>query len=463
MICIHFFLLFASNLYGPVYTINSSKLHFEQPYNDTLKVMLLVSKSKQIQSLKPDSALIYAQQGLDESRLIGYSKGEGDCLNRLGVVLMQNGKYDKALFYFLSSLKIREKINDQPGVSASLNNIGIIYSNQNDYKKALLYHFKAKQIAQSIHDKKSLSAILSNIGNCYIKLNKIDSALYFEMQAYTIQHATKDQTTLQNTVSILGDINYKMGHKELALDYYKLGIKYAIKNNDNNGLADTYNSIAELYQKDGQADSSIFYASLALDAAKRSRYPEGIFNAGTLLTQLYAQKNEHLELAYLKISMAAKDSMFDAEKIKEIQKLSFIEAARQQEIKEEKKREADERSINLQLIAIAIFIPLFFLILLLLSKSHTHPKVIEFMGVVSLLLVFEFITLFIHPFVQQISNHLPVLELLILVGLAAILVPMHHRLTIWLKGKLVHAKQHSPEKTSEVKSAGKKLIAKSAH
>ncbi|MGZ3764621.1 MAG: hypothetical protein ACXVA2_08140, partial [Mucilaginibacter sp.] len=161
----------------------------------------------------------------------------------------------------------------------------------------------------------------------------------------------------------------------------------------------------------------------------------------SLLNQIYQGKNEHLELFYLKIANAAKDSMFNAEIIKQVQRLSFNEAARQQEIIEEKHREDEDRVINLQLIGIAIFIPIFFLFLLFLSKRRVHRKVIEFMGVLSLLLVFEFITLFIHPFVQHISNHLPVLELAILVGLAAILVPLHHRLTHWMHEKLVHAHQ----------------------
>jgi len=142
--------------------------------------------------------------------------------------------------------------------------------------------------------------------------------------------------------------------------------------------------------------------------------------------------------------VAAKDSMFNAERIKQVQTLSFNEAARQEEISEEKHREAEERIINLQLIGIALFIPFFFLALLLLSKSRTHRKVIEFMSVISLLLVFEFITLFIHPFVQHISNHLPVLELMIMVVLAAILVPLHHKLTHWLREKLAHISHHAP-------------------
>jgi Ca2+/Na+ antiporter len=143
--------------------------------------------------------------------------------------------------------------------------------------------------------------------------------------------------------------------------------------------------------------------------------------------------------------MAAKDSLFNEERIRHVQELSFSEAARQQEIAQLEKRENETRIVNLQLIGIAIFIPFFFLLLLLLSKSRTHAKIIEFMTIISLLLVFEFITLLIHPLVARISNHLPVLELLILVILAAVLVPLHHKTTNWLRERLAHISHHHKE------------------
>jgi predicted ferric reductase len=67
--------------------------------------------------------------------------------------------------------------------------------------------------------------------------------------------------------------------------------------------------------------------------------------------------------------------------------------------------------------------------------------VVEFLGVLSLLFVFEFITLVTHPFLEKWTNDTPVLMLLILVGLAMFLVPMHHRIEHWMKGKLVNHKQ----------------------
>ena len=409
---------------------------------DSARVELLMNKSRELQSTRPDSALIYAHKGLDLSKKAGYKKGEGNCLNRLGVVFWKNGKYDRALFFLLNSLKLREDINDRLGVLKSLNDIGIVYADQGDNAKALTYHFKAKAIAESLNDQRRVSIVLSNIGNCYLKLNKIDSALRFELQAYGIQHSLNDKNTMPNTLSILGDINYKMGNLPLALEYYRLSIPYAIENNDQSAMADTYNSMAKLYIKANRVDSSLYYALNALKAAKAGLYPEGIYNASSLLTNYYHNKNEHLELAYYKTAIAAKDSMFNAEKIREIQNLSFNETARQQEIADEKRRESEERIINLQLIGIAIFIPFFFLLMLLLSKSRIHRRAIEFMSVLSLLLCFEFITLLVHPLVQRISNHLPVIELLILVILAAILVPLHHKLTHWLREKLAHVTHH---------------------
>jgi tetratricopeptide (TPR) repeat protein len=412
-------------------------LQAAQHLNDTTGVELLRKKSLSLQGSRPDSALIYAQRGLELSRKLYYKKGEANCMNRLGVVLWKNGKYDRALYFLLASLKLREEINDRLGMLKSLSDIGIVYSDQGDNVKALSYHFKAKAIAIELHEKRRLGIIMSNIGNCYIKLNKVYAALTYELQAYTIQQSLNDQATLPNTLSILGDINYKLGHNALALDYYRVSIGYAIKNNDQSGLADTYNSMAQLYKQTGQADSGIYYAGQALNVATKALYPEGIYHASNLLTNIYRGKNEHLELLYLKTALAATDSMFNAERVRQVQILSFNEAARQEEIAEEKHREAENRIINMQLIAIALFIPSFFLAVLFLSKSRTHRKVVEFMSGLSLLLFFEFVTLFIHPFVQRISNHLPALELVILVIVASVLVPCHHNLTHWMHQQIV--------------------------
>ena len=59
-------------------------------------------------------------------------------------------------------------------------------------------------------------------------------------------------------------------------------------------------------------------------------------------------------------------------------------------------------------------------------------KVLKSLGVLSLLFLFEYLTLLFHPFVANLTNHNPFLEMIIFVIAALFLIPAHHRLEKWL-------------------------------
>ncbi len=77
---------------------------------------------------------------------------------------------------------------------------------------------------------------------------------------------------------------------------------------------------------------------------------------------------------------------------------------------------------------------------------------IEYFGVIALLIVFEFLNLLLHPFLERVTHHSPVLMLLALVCIAALLVPLHHRVEKWAISRLV-------EKNKQIRlAAAKKTI-----
>jgi hypothetical protein len=53
--------------------------------------------------------------------------------------------------------------------------------------------------------------------------------------------------------------------------------------------------------------------------------------------------------------------------------------------------------------------------------------------------------LLLHPTVARLTNHTPVLEILIFVSAAAVLIPLHHRAEHWLIHKLLHRHINHPE------------------
>jgi hypothetical protein len=78
------------------------------------------------------------------------------------------------------------------------------------------------------------------------------------------------------------------------------------------------------------------------------------------------------------------------------------------------------------------------MVFILFSRRYiTNTNVIKFLSVVSLLIIFEFINLLIHPFLEKITHHSPLLMLISLVAIAAIIIPFHHKLEHWAVNKLI--------------------------
>ena len=153
---------------------------------------------------------------------------------------------------------------------------------------------------------------------------------------------------------------------------------------------------------------------------------------------------------YSKQELSLRDTIFSQERINKTQALAFNEEVRVVEEQNKKKEEADQRNQNIQYALIALGIIILLTLYLLLSRSFiTNTKLIEFFGVIALLIVFEFLNLLLHPFLEKVTHHSPVLMLLALVCIAALLVPLHHKVEKWATSKLV-------EKNKQIRLASAK-------
>ena len=161
-------------------------------------------------------------------------------------------------------------------------------------------------------------------------------------------------------------------------------------------------------------------------------------------------RNKDSAYYYARLEANISAQIFSQNNINKIQALAFNEQIRLIEEEAKKTEEEQRRKQNIQFALIALGIITFVILFLLLSRRHiTNTKLIQFLGVVALLLVFEFLNLLLHPFLERITHHSPVLMLLALVCIAALLVPLHHKLEKWATHKLV-------EKNKQVRLAAAK-------
>ena len=401
---------------------------------DTNRVLLLADLCFEYLGSKPDTVMLLALEGLSLSRRIGYLKGEAVSLNRIGNAYGAFGNYPKELESYIESLKINEKIHNLDGMERNLANIGVIKNEHGDYRLALDYLLKAKSLAEKINNKNLLSIVLSEIGMVYQNLEKFDSARIFTQQAYDEAYKINSLRMIGTSLNIMGNIHSKTGQNKLALEYFRLSIPYLEKAEIFDGLSQTKMGMAKLLQKNGQEDSAFIYAKQSFFSAKEKGFTQEVLDASGFLSTYYRNKrNLDSAFYYQDIAKSAYDSLFSQQKVMQLQSLAFDERIRQQEIATAASKSEEQRKHNLQFTAIAIGLITFTVFFFILSHSIiVKTKFIEFFGVLGLMAVFEFINLFIHPYLAHATNDSPLLMLMMLIAIAALLIPLHHRLEKWV-------------------------------
>lgn len=406
---------------------------------DTVKVEVLCELSFYDQSFQ--HGLDLALQGLALAKKIKYKKGEASCFFEMANLYSGISNSTMALHYYLEALKINESINYKPGMGAGYLAIGVIYNEQGDYKNAISYFRKAEASKPVDIDAASLAygtaLLYSNFGDTYALLNEQDSALKYFQRSYENFNSAHEEYQLNLALNGLGNVQFSMGNTELALGYYRQAIRNGNSYNDTIGLSATYLGMAQLYNAGGQKDSGIFYAEKAMFNAQRAKVLKNVIEAGKLLSKLYQDKDDKEALRFLQISQTANDSLFNRQKMIQLQNMFLNEAEREKELAEKEKSEEEQRKQNIQYALLALGIVTFIILFFLLSRSIiVTEKWISFFGILGLLIVFEFINLLIHPFLERVTHHSPLLMLVALVALASLLIPLHHRMEKWIKEKM---------------------------
>ncbi|MCC3151763.1 ATP-binding protein [Hymenobacter sp. BT770] len=309
--------------------IDSLRHLLAQPQADTNRVMLLCQVSDQLWTQHTDSAAVYALKALSLARRIGYHRGEGEALNRLGAALRESN-LARALEVFQQSLRIAKATHDPALEAQNLRSIGIIYVYLRDQRQGLAYYFRALKLGEQLHDERRVVIELSNIGLAYDLFNQLDSARIFQERAYAL--ARRLGTPTNYILYGLGNVARKQGQLNQARAFYRGSIAESKKVQHLRSLNFAYVGMATLYQQIGRTDSSIYYARLGCQAAQTNGFLRGVLNASTLLTHDFKARGQaDSALKYQSLMLVMKDTLFGQEKVMRLQSLNYREQQRAQE------------------------------------------------------------------------------------------------------------------------------------
>jgi two-component system, NtrC family, sensor kinase len=311
---------------------NDSLLHLlKTNISDSSRSLILDRLGLSLMTSKPLIALQYAQQGLEVAQKAKFPKGVSRNMNRIGAIMRVTGNYPKSLKMHLDALNIAEEINDLDGLVRIYNQLGLFYSSQKDHKKAIETYFVGVGIARKIRDKNLEMALFSNIGADYAFLNNLDSARIYTQSAYELGVKQKSKN-INVLLANLANVNARAKNYAIGLDYHRQSIPYSILMDDYTTIGNTYFEMAEIFKKTGKLDSCLFYAQKSLKVSQETNNIQSIYGSSSLLADLYLQKDIPKSYKFYKQATAAKDSMFNQQKAKQIENVSFVENVRKQEL-----------------------------------------------------------------------------------------------------------------------------------
>jgi tetratricopeptide (TPR) repeat protein len=435
-LCFIFFLSFASNAQQKNIDSILQKIGTEK--NPNIRIDIIYALYFNTIETNPASGIEQQQKVLLLSQQQKDKIGEAMALSMTGANYRQLGNTIKAMEYNFKALEMAEQTGNLKLIAVINNALGNIYNDREDFVKAIERYGVSEAAATKIKDEKIQSFALVNLGTANLLSNKLDAALSFTQRAYELCLRNNYTDYLSSILTQLGSIQGKLNNPTLAVSYYNLAIIEAKKTNYPRLFYFAYNGLAKYYFDNKNNDSSIVYAKKAVEAVKYSNFPNLMVKPAKMLLDLYENTNSDSAIKYFKLYRDANENLFSTKAIQQTQLMTLEEEIRQRELSTEKKTAAENRKHNIQYVLIAIGIVTFIILYLLLSRRIiTNTKVIEFFGVVALLIVFEFLNLFLHPLLENITNHSPFLMLLALVCIASLLVPLHHKLEHWATKKLV--------------------------
>jgi two-component system, NtrC family, sensor kinase len=350
--------------------------------NDTTRVDLLNSLGKDFSYIRQDSSIFYFTKAIELGEKINYENGCHTGYGEMSFVLNSAGNYGKALEMAMKSLKIAEKLKTDRlrRTGDSYAHMALINTRNNfdtialdECRQAIRLYEEAGVSKDSIWwGPYIVSAII------YLKWKVLDSALFYAQKGYEISshYPARGQVFISVTATTLANVYLKLGKVQLAREYFLHGIETDKKFNAPLLRVRLFNNFARFYKSIGKMDSCIYYAEMAFQSCRNHQFGEQATDAASLVAQTYEQLGKpDSALKYMKIFIAAKDTIFNQSKLLQIQLLNFDEGQRQKDIQREISEARERYTTKVRYYLLIATAGIFLLLTVILYRNNRNKQI----------------------------------------------------------------------------------------
>ena len=348
--------------------------------------------------------------------------------------------YDKAIDYFtlaikkLDESKVANKIYQKV---VDINSVGGLYAQKKDYGLALAHFEEALKLADSLNYEPVKINIYLSLLNVYIDMKEPHKSMEFIESAAGTKvkkfFANFGMTPMMDQAYAI--IFSEMGQLDSAGKYFDRSAPFYENNPNLSMQIYSFMNQGTYYKRKGEYQKAIDLLLKVNGLAEKTGNLEASMDVNKNLDTLYSKiGNYEKSKFYAAAYYLYKDSIQTINKEKELTQVEAQdEQARQLKIEEEAAEKKRQRN-NIQYLAITIGIVTLFLLMIIFGMFRVSAGTIKMIGFFAFLMFFEFIFLIFKKNIYGFTHGEPWKDLLFMIGLAAILLPLHH----WLEHKVLH-------------------------
>ena len=347
---------------------------------------------------------------------------------------------DKAVDYFMKANKELDHVkesNVQYQRVIDLNTLGNLYANKKNNDIALSYFERSLAMADSLKFSTLKIPGYLSLLNQHLRIDHPQKALEY-MSSPSGLNLKKFLSNFGMTAQIdqvYAVIYTKLNQFDSAGFYFNRALPYFEQKTSEANRINFYGQLGDYYQKTGDHDKAIEYFQKLKEMGERNGQLENTRAALKHLDSLYVKKgNYKLANEYNSLYYQYKDSIDKLKKENELTQIAALDEQQRHERILQEKQEAKEKRNRLQYMGIIIGITILFVALVMMGWFKVSANTIKAIGFFSFLIFFEFIFLVFKKNIYGVTNGEPLYDLAFMIGLAAILVPLHH----WLEHKVIH-------------------------
>ena len=315
--------------------------------------------------------------------------------NTLSQFFVRKKEYDIALECLEHAIQLADTLHFDLVKIDSYFAIFDTYFKSGQYWKGMDY-LHAHPVVTDYLDRAGMHFVVDGIyADAYLDMRRFDSAAYYYGREAPEVEARANVPNKADFYAQMGEFNKERGMWEQGIMWYKKAEEMGRAMGDLHLLEQTSQNLDTLYRRLHNYEQAYDYHTL------------------------YAQYS---------------DSIRNLARETDLLKLEVDNDNRRRERQAREDEQAKEHRHNVQYMGFTIGLVTLFIALVMMGWLAVPPSVIRGLGFLSFIFLFEFIILLTDKQIGELTHEEPWKVLLIKIGLAAILLPLHH----WSEHKVIH-------------------------